>query len=253
MPFTTGRQARLTPKSPRPIKGRADVVTIMELLSKISDGEIKAFIDENPKDLKTYGLNPPKVQLNFWASGEKENKAGTVLLLGDKDIKKRGVYAKRKDASNVFLLEEDIWDTVPRDASHLRDRLVFFFEEDRVEKIALKSPGKEIVWEKTPKLEWRQKSPNDSPVEFSIIKNIIDMLKGLMVKEFVLDNPRELKEFGLDKPQYNIRIWEKGISKPQELFIGKTENSNRAVYALMSENNSIVLLGLEVTAIFTAY
>jgi len=90
----------------RPIKGRADVVTIMELLSKISDGEIKAFIDENPKDLKTYGLNPPKVQLNFWASGEKENKAGTVLLLGDKDIKKEGYMQSVRMLPMYFSLKK---------------------------------------------------------------------------------------------------------------------------------------------------
>lgn len=233
----------------RPIKGRADVVTIMELLSKISEGEIKAFIDENPKSLKVYGLKPPKVELNFWMGGE--GKAGTTLFLGDKDIKKRGVYAKRKDAPNVFLLEEDMWDIVPRDVSHLRDRLVFFFDEEKIEKIALKSPGKEIVWEKTPKLEWRQKVPANSSVEFSIIKNIIDRLKGLRVQEFVLDNPRELKEFGLDNPQYNIRVWEKGIGKPQELFIGKTDHSSSAVYALMGQSDSLILVGPEVKEIFT--
>ena len=231
----------------RPIKTRADVVKIMELLSKLSEGEIKAFIEEEPRDLTLYGLNPPKAELSLSTGGD--NKGVTILLFGDKDIKKRGIYVKYKDAPNVFLLEEDVWDIVPRDGSHLRDQMVFFFEEEKVEKLQIKRPGREVVWEKPPQLEWRQKIPADAPVQFSIIKDLLERLKGLNVKEFVADNPKELHTFGLDKPAYTIKIWEQGSKIPQELLIGNMENNNRLVYALM-EGNSVVLLGSEVTELF---
>ena len=233
----------------KPIKTRADVVKIMELLSKLIEGEVKAFIDEEPRDLNLYGLNPPKAELSLSAGGE--NKGGTTLLFGDKDIKKRGVYAKYKDTPNVFLLEEDVWDIVPRDVSHLRDQMVFFFEEEKVEKIQIKKPGREVVWEKPAQLEWRQKIPADAPVQFSIIKDLLEKLKGVNVKEFVADKPKEIHTFGLDKPAYTIKIWEQGSKIPQELLIGNLENNNRLVYALM-EGNSVILLGSEVTELFKA-
>lgn len=231
-----------------PIKARADVVKIMELLSKLIEGEINAFIDEEPRDLNLYGLNPPKAEVSLSAGGD--NKGVTTLLFGDKDIKKRGVYAKYKDAPNVFLLEEDVWDIVPRDVSHLRDQMVFFFEEEKVEKIQIKKPGREIVWEKPPQLEWRQKMPADAPIQFSIVKDLLERLKGLRVKEFVADSPKKLNSYGLDKPAYTIKIWEQGSKIPQEIFIGNPENNNRLVYALI-EGNSVVLLGSEVIETIT--
>lgn len=231
----------------KPIKTRADVVKIMELLSNLSDGEVKAFIDEEPKDLSLYGLNPPKAELSIWESGDKDN--ATTLLFGDKDIKKRGVYAKHRDAPNVFLLEEDLWDIVPRDVSHFRDHMAFFFEEENVERIQIKSPERDIIWEKTPQLEWKQKTPKEGPVQFSIIKDFLERLKGLRVKEFVVDNPEGLGKFGLDKPAYTIKLWEKGADKPQELLIGKGDSKNRAVYALL-EGSSVIMVGSEIIEMF---
>jgi hypothetical protein len=231
----------------QPLKARADLVKIMELLSKLSEGEIKAFIDEEPKDLGLYGLNPPRAEVSVWGGGD--NKGVTTLLFGDKDIKKRGVYVKHKDSPNVFLLEEDVWDILPRDVSHLRDQSVFFFEEEKVTKIQLKSPIKETLWEKDSHAEWKQKMPVNSSVEFSIIKDLLEKLKGVRIKEFVVDNPKDLKEFGLNKPAYTIKIWQEGSNTPQELNIGKTDNSGRAVYAL-TEGNSIVSLGMEITELF---
>ena len=91
--------------------------------------------------------------------------------------------------------------------------------------------------------------PTNSSVELSIIKDILEKLKGVRVKEFVVDSPKDLKEFGLDKPGYTIKIWQEGSNTPQELNIGKTDNNGRAVYALM-EGNSVISLGMEITELF---
>lgn len=95
----------------------ADAIKVTEFLYKIKNAKIKAFIDESPKDLAGYGLVRPL--LIFTAIDEKGNRRG--LLVGERDKKQRGVFAKLGDAQNVFLLEEDFIVNIPKTAKEIEE------------------------------------------------------------------------------------------------------------------------------------
>lgn len=95
--------------------GKADVTKLLGTLYGIREAEAKAFIDENPKDLNRYGLEKPRLTIRFIDS---KNLLQT-LMVGDKDKKLRGFYAKRIAEPNVFLLEEDFLDNIPERAQDL--------------------------------------------------------------------------------------------------------------------------------------
>jgi len=96
--------------------GETDLTKLLATLYGIKEAEAKAFIDENPKDLKTYGLEEPRLTLTFIDDKNLQQ----VLLVGGKDKKLRGYYAKRIGDPNVFLLEEDFLDNIPAKTEDLR-------------------------------------------------------------------------------------------------------------------------------------
>lgn len=103
----------------RPKNAVASAIKVTELLYKIKGAKIKAFVDESPKDLTSYGLSRPTVTLKIAVIGE--NGKQTELLIGEKDKRQRGVFAKRSDAPNVFSLEEDFIIGIPKSVEELEE------------------------------------------------------------------------------------------------------------------------------------
>ncbi len=98
--------------------GRTDFVKLMELVVLLKKGKIKAFADDNPKDLARYGLDDPRVQFIF------TDKKGVkhTLLLGKRDKVRRGIFAKRGEQPVVFVLEEEVMKRVPRKLMDLLEK-----------------------------------------------------------------------------------------------------------------------------------
>ena len=97
------------------LKGKSDLTKILNTLYGIKKAKVKAFIDENPHSLSTYGLDKPRLKIKFI---DNKNLLET-LLIGEKDKKLRGFYAKRGGDRNVFLLEEEFLDGIPDEATDL--------------------------------------------------------------------------------------------------------------------------------------
>ncbi|MBI5747602.1 MAG: DUF4340 domain-containing protein [Nitrospinae bacterium] len=223
-----------------PIKGRADMIKIIEIVSKFKDSEIKEFIDEEPKDLKAYGLYPVKTKLSIWLSGD-ESPTETVFI-GDRDKKKRGYFAKLEKKDNVFLIEENMVDLLPVDAEELRERSILFFEEEKVNKIEIKYPDREIVVAKTPEFEWKTLKPRESEFDFNIVKEFLKNIREFKIKEFVSEGHEGLKTYGLDRPAIKLLIWEEGNKTPHELNIGSISGKGDGIYVWTGEQDSVVLI-----------
>ena len=92
-----------------PKAGIASMAKVLEYLYAIKNGEIKAFVDENPADLAPYGLSSPMLQLTIYQEQKEEP---YILSIGDKDRAKRGYFAKVDRAKKVFDVEEGLVDTL---------------------------------------------------------------------------------------------------------------------------------------------
>ncbi|MFZ3064304.1 MAG: DUF4340 domain-containing protein [Nitrospirota bacterium] len=102
-----------------PFEGIVNVAKLMEILYKVKNSKAQAFIEEDPKDLKKYGLDKPIIKLNVWSG---DANPPQVLLIGDKSKNPRGIYAKRESIANVFLLEEEFIDIFPEDAKKMVEK-----------------------------------------------------------------------------------------------------------------------------------
>lgn len=88
-----------------PLHGRASMAKVLELLYAIRNGEIKAFVDEDPASLTPYGLSSPQLQVSVH---QEQKELPYILTVGDKDRARRGYFARNNLVKKVFDVEEDL-------------------------------------------------------------------------------------------------------------------------------------------------
>mgnify|MGYP001563396114 FL=1 len=92
-----------------PMQGRASMAKVLELLYAIRNGEIKAFVDENPTALAPYGLSSPLLQVSV---RQEQQDMPYILTIGDKDRAKRGYFARTNLVKKIFDVEEELVNTI---------------------------------------------------------------------------------------------------------------------------------------------
>ena len=92
-----------------PTIGRASMEKVLESLYAVDNAQAKSFADESPSDLAAYGLDAPSLVLTIY---EEEVQAPKTLYIGSKDRKRRGYFAMTNQARNVFVVEEDLVNTI---------------------------------------------------------------------------------------------------------------------------------------------
>ncbi len=86
-----------------PVKIPAKSNDVISFLNRLSNGRIKAFIDESPRDLRQYGLADPFIRIELYSGDEL---AKSTFTIGDttKDGD-GGYYAREESRLPVFTLE----------------------------------------------------------------------------------------------------------------------------------------------------
>jgi len=224
-------------KITQPAEYKADKDKITHIFTELDVTKIKEFVEEKPEDLSKYGLDNPSIRLTLWVG---EDMAQRTLLLGKTDEAKKGIYAKREGADNVFLVPDDLTKDFPKTVMDLRDKTVLAFEKGDVKKIQLKRGDVDLVAEKVGEKEWNLTQPESVKGDESAISDMLTELRGLKVKEFTNDQPADLASYGLNEPRITVNLWEKDPENPQTLWVGKEEGSG--VYVKTNQAPSVYLV-----------
>ncbi|MEE9613805.1 MAG: DUF4340 domain-containing protein [Thermodesulfobacteriota bacterium] len=91
-------------------EGTTNFMRVMELLIKFKNSDIKAFDSEAPESLEPYALEKPRVKI-FLID---EKGVRHSILIGARDKKRRGIFSMRGGEEAVFVIEEEVFDAVPR-------------------------------------------------------------------------------------------------------------------------------------------
>lgn len=234
-----------------PIKARADYTKVFELLSNFTNSEVKEFIAENKNDLKSYGLDKADIELLFWLSGDSEP---TVRLkVGDRSPKKRGYFVSMSDRDNIFLLEENVINSIPRSPNDLRSRDLFFFEKDRMKRIEIREEGKSVVIVKDKGNEWRRNNIDGEKVNFNLVKEFFEELLDTKIKEFISDDINDPGKYGLDAARITLLIWPKDTAVPINLTLGKKTPSGNRLYARTGSEKEILVLNDRIQRVLRTY
>jgi hypothetical protein len=180
---------------------------------------------DNVTDLSSYGLDKPSYTINFSIKGNKN----FSLLIGSKTVTESFYYVKDASKKEMYTTFSYIVDSLKKGVKDLRKKTILDIVLEKVTKLTIKFEKKELVLSKEQD-KWVI-LPYNFTADKSSVEDLINKLKDLKAKDFIEDEPSDLKKYGLDKPKVTVLINE-GPDKPQMIFyIGKKLKDKEEDYA----------------------
>lgn len=225
-----------------PVNAKADISRIMELLTFFKNQEIKEFIEEEPKDLVKYGLQHEAQKISFRISGD--NAISSQIFFGDRDKKKRGIFARIGDKKNVVLLDDKLLDYIPAEPFSIMNKEIFSFEEEEVQKISVFSESTQWEFAKKPDFSWEQTAPLEKAMDFNPLMAFLQEIRKWRIQKFIPGNPDLFKSSGLDQPTYKVAISMKDAKEEEWIAMGK-KSGEEGFYAMAGNGLDIFIIGNE--------
>lgn len=183
----------------QPTTATPDEAAVSGITSNLASVEIQRVIEENPADLKEYGLAAPRVEVAFKTGGQERR-----LQIGQKTPSGTDVYAKLADDKKVFLISSYLDSTFNRTTFDLRDKSVLKLDREKVDSFEVTTDGRTMRFEKV-NGEWQMTQPAAGRADFGAVDGLVARVSGVQMKALAPDPP-DPKQYGLEKPAATVRI-----------------------------------------------
>ena len=221
---------------------------ITNLLNIIRTARIEQFVEEQPEQLTSYGLNNSKLTLKLTKS--KINVPLTVFI-GEKS--ERGFYAKTLSRENVFVVNQSLFDTLNnRRLVDFMDKSLVDFSDNDLSKLALHTDDGtvDLIRDKKDSQRWTIVKPVNARANTATINSLLFDLKDARVVEFVKTFVKNPKIFGLEQPKKEITLTYKN-GKTWSLALGnQTSNADHYFARRTGEEAVFTLQKPAIEAIF---
>lgn len=207
-----------------PIRAKGDKYEVNRLADDFTNLRIERIVEEEPSDLAKYGIPQNQVEIYY---RDKENPED--ILIGSENPLDNTYFAKKNGESRVVLIPSSLKSLLEKKLFDFRQKNIFQFEADQAKKIKLTAG--DVQWE-AEKVEedWFLIKPVNALAQKSKINDILNALSNLKATAFLSENKREeeIKQFGLDEPDYEVEIDFPAESGHVTYFIHKNEEITRA-------------------------
>jgi hypothetical protein len=183
-----------------PVTADADDAEAPGIARNLATLEQQRVVEENPSDLKDFGLAEPRIQLTFKAGGQEH-----VLLIGSKTPTGSDLYAKTGAASKVFLVASFVESTFNRTTFDLRDKSALNIDRDAADRVEAVAGTRSMKFAKKDG-QWQIVEPAVPRTDLPAIEGLVSRLDGVQMKKIVTQEPTDLKQYGLDKPAVTVRV-----------------------------------------------
>jgi hypothetical protein len=181
----------------------ADSVALSTLTTTIAGLEVERVVDENPSDVKQYGLDPARVDVGFRVKGQKDFQH---LLVGQKTPSGGDLYAKKPGEKRVFLIPSYHDTGLNRTPFDLRDKDVLKFERDKADGLEIIHAGDTRQFARTSSTEWKIVKPVAARADYAALEGEVTRISSLQMHKIVAPQAGDLKQYGLDKPDFTVSV-----------------------------------------------
>jgi Domain of unknown function (DUF4340) len=188
-----------------PVAAKADESEVSGITTSLGQIAVARVIDENPSDLKEYGLATPRIEINFKASGDKDYRK---LYIGEKSPTGADLFAKRNDEKKVFLIPAFQESSFNKGTFDLRDKTLWKFERDKVDSLDIVTGAKSLAMTRATG-DWKITRPVEARADFGAVEGLIGRLQTAQMKSIVTEqapSPADLKKYGFDKPDATVNL-----------------------------------------------
>ena len=208
-----------------PLTARASEPEVGGITTALQNIEVTRVIEDNPTDLKQYGLEPPRMVVVFTSP---DAKSSGKLSVGEKTATGGGLYARRNDEKRVFLIQDYQEPSLNKSTFDLRDKAIVSLVHDKIDGAEVLTGGKTIQFTKSG-TDWKLVKPLAAKADFSTVESLIARVETAQMKSIVAEQPTpaDLKKYGLDKPDVTVTVSMGG--KHATLMVGgKADDGNYA-------------------------
>ncbi|MCX7974853.1 MAG: DUF4340 domain-containing protein [Candidatus Aminicenantes bacterium] len=210
----------------KPVNALAKKYRVEDVLNTLSNMRAKEFIVESKEasDLERYGLNKAEyvVGLNLPSKNQE-----IIFYLQKKDDK---VYATTSTSTKIISVEDYVLNDLEKKVEDLREKQVASFYTWEANRVEIKKGELTIAASKEKDNKW-QVTGERAEADSSKIESFIRKMESLEATEFI-DQPGQLKDYGLDPPEIKVTIWVKGSDdkeKEYSYLIGRENPEKKQV------------------------
>ena len=202
-----------------PVKAAADTSEITSIATSLAGLEIQRVVDENPGDLKQYGLEPARLEVAFRSKGQKDLRH---LQIGEKTPTGGDLYARFPDQKRVFLVSSFLDATFNKNTFALRDRRILVFDRNMADGLEVTDGASKVRLAKSGS-DWRLAAPISVRADFAAVEGALERLSSTQMQGIVDPEGKDLAKYGLTKPTGTILV--QTGSSSATLTLGSTENA----------------------------
>ncbi len=211
----------------KPIHALAESSKINDILYSLSSLKAKEFISEAKKEeeIKKYRLDHPEYEISL--SLPMANQEVTFFLQKQEEK----LYATTSLSNKIITAEDSLLSDLEKEAEELREKEVADFYAWEANKLYLRKGEIDWTLSKDEEDKWHFESPIQEEANKSNIETFIRKIESLEAEQFI-DPPLNLKDYGLDNPQAEIKIWIKEDEEKTEeitVFIGSENKEEKKV------------------------
>jgi hypothetical protein len=227
----------------QPLKMRADPVTVGSILSTLAHLQKERDLGST-KDLKTYGLDKPSLEVEFFIKDQSRR-----LAIGHATPGERGYYVYRDQAPHdLLVIKSGSKESLDRSEKDLRDKSLFAYVPEKVKSLHLRIKGAaDVHLEKAGPGSWRWAGREKFPVRGDRVEELLRALHLSRAKDFAADTPKDLKPYGLAPPLGEVAVLQD--KEPQRLFLGKKHKGGE--YARKAPDSPVVVTNKDLLALIT--
>ncbi|MDZ7316964.1 MAG: DUF4340 domain-containing protein [candidate division KSB1 bacterium] len=225
-----------------PIQAAADKSEVEKVINRLQSERMRSIVVEQAEDLKSYGLDAPKVRVEL-ALGE--NLARKTLLIGKATEDK--YYARDESRPMVFLVDSSFVSVLNPTLFDLRDKKLAKFASTDVSKFELEFHGQTIVCSKDTSGTWTVEQPERREGKSWKMSSIVREAADLEVKKFV-DQPVSPAVSGLNSPQVRAKFYQND-KVVMDIALGKVEGD--LIYAKLADQPALYLVDKKVLETWT--
>src|SRR5438445_5268269 len=174
-----------------PLAVHADESEVSGITNALTSMSVVRIVDENPTDLKEYGLAEPRIDVAFKASGDKDYRR---LLVGEKSPTGADLFAKRNTDKRVFLIPAFQESSLNRSTFDLREKSVIKFDREKVDGLDITTAGKSVQIAKQGG-DWALTRPVQVKADFGSVEGLVGRLQTVQMKAIAASDatPADLK------------------------------------------------------------
>jgi hypothetical protein len=216
-----------------PLRAAADEYEVGSLVDSLASLRIERVVEKEAKDLAAYEI--PKMEISLWV---KDKDDPVKLLVGMENPLDKSLFAKREDDPRVVLLASSLKSSLEKKVFDFRDKSVFKFTAADVQSVKVRA--KDVSWRAgREETGWFLVEPVAALAAKSKVDSLLDSLSGIRAKAFVAEEKGAdaLKEFGLDKPDYEVTL---SLPASNQEIVFALAKRNEAQYATTSLSTKII-------------